>query len=79
MRMERNVTLKDEELAEASKLTGILDPNVLVRHALSELVRRIHLDRLAKGGFAPDFAAPPRRRDPHFRNDVDENGSPLPE
>lgn len=79
MRMERNITLKDEELAEASKLTGILDPGALVRHALNELVRRIHLDRLAKGGFAPDFTAPPRRRPPNFRNDLDEDGNPLPE
>jgi Arc/MetJ family transcription regulator len=79
MRMERKITLTDEELADAMRLTGITDPQAVVRLALQELVKRIHLDRLAKGGFAPDFEAPPRRRPPHYRNDLDEDGNPLPE
>ena len=79
MRMERHIRLTDEELADAMKLTGITDPRQLVCHALHELVKRIQLDRLAKGGFAPDFEAAPRRRPPHFRNDLDEDGNPLPD
>ena len=78
-RMERKITLTDEELADAIKLTGITDPQMLVRHALSEFVKKLHLDRLAKGGFAPDLEGPPRRRPPHFRNDLDEDGNPLPD
>ena len=77
--MERKITLTDEELADAIKLTGITDPQQLVRHALIEFVKKLHLDRLAKGGFSPDFEAPPRRRPPHFRNDLDEDGNPLPD
>ena len=71
--------LTEDELQDARKLTGITDPTVLVRHVLAEYVRRLHLDRLAKGGFAPDFEGPPRRRPPHFRNDLDEDGNPIPE
>lgn len=79
MRMERKIMLTDEELADAMRLTGITDPQALVRHALDEFVKRLRLDRLAKGGFAPDFEAAPRRRPPHFRNDLDEDGNPLPD
>ena len=78
-RMESRITLTNEELADARKLTGIQDAQQLVRLALSEYVKKLRLERLAKGGFAPDFEAPPRRRPPHFRNDLDENGNPLPE
>ncbi len=79
MRMEQHITLTEDELRDARKLTGITDPTALVRHVLTEYVKRLRLDRLAKGGFAPDFEGPPRRRPPHFRNDLDEDGNPIPE
>ena len=58
MRMEQHITLTEDELRDARKLTGITDPTALVRHVLTEYVKRLRLDRLAKGGFAPDFEGP---------------------
>jgi hypothetical protein len=78
-RMEQRITLTEDELRDAQKLTGIVDPTALVRHVLNEYVKRLRLERLTKGGFAPDFEGPPRRRPPHFRNDLDEDGNPLPD
>ncbi|NBQ16388.1 MAG: type II toxin-antitoxin system VapB family antitoxin [Proteobacteria bacterium] len=78
-RMEQRITLTEDELRDAQKLTGIVDPTALVRHVLNEYVKRLRLERLAKGGFSPDFEGPPRRRPPHFRNDLDEDGNPLPD
>lgn len=61
--MRTTITLDDELLAEARRLTGIRETSALVREALRRLVEREAARRLAAlGGTYPDLTAPPRRR-----------------
>jgi Arc/MetJ family transcription regulator len=61
--MRTTVTLDDELVAKAKKLSGINETAALLREALSELIHREASRRLAKlGGTEPDLTAPPRRR-----------------
>jgi Arc/MetJ family transcription regulator len=57
------ITLDDELVARAQKLTGIKDKPNLIRAALTALIQQEAARRLAKlGGTEPDFGDPPRRR-----------------
>ena len=61
--MRTTVTIDDELLAEAQRLTGISERAVLIRTALESLVQRESARRLARmGGTSPDAEAAPRRR-----------------
>ncbi|HEY1931775.1 MAG TPA: type II toxin-antitoxin system VapB family antitoxin [Acetobacteraceae bacterium] len=61
--MRTTITLDDELIAKAQKLTGIEEKTLLVRAALKALVERETARRLARlGGAEPDLVAPPRRR-----------------
>ncbi len=63
MRMRTTVTLDDELLAEAMRLTGVRDRGPLLREALTALIEREASRRLARlGGTAPEVVAPARRR-----------------
>ena len=61
--MRTTVTLDEEIVAKAVKLTGIEERSVLVREAMETLVR-IENGRLlaALGGFDPQAQAAPRHR-----------------
>lgn len=68
--MRVRITLDDDLVAEARRLTGIREMSALVREALTVLVQREAARRLARlGGSAPDFEAAPRRRSDDFLND----------
>lgn len=70
--MRVTVTLDDDLVAEARRLTGIRGMSALVREALTVLVQREAARRLARlGGSAPNAEAPPRRRADDFLNDPD--------
>jgi Arc/MetJ family transcription regulator len=57
------VTLDDDLLAEAERLSGIQDRTPLLRAALTALVEREASRRLARlGGSDPGITAVPRRR-----------------
>ena len=61
--MRITVTLDDELLAKARKLTGIKRTSELVNEALRNLVAREAARRLARlGGSEPDLKLIPRRR-----------------
>lgn len=61
--MRTTVTLDDELLAKAEKLTGTKERSRLIRDALEALVRQESARRLAAlGGSDPQAAAPPRER-----------------
>lgn len=61
--MRTTVTLDDELLAEAVRLTGTTERSALLRAALTALIEREAARRLARlGGSEPDVVAPPRRR-----------------
>lgn len=63
VRMRTTVTLDDELLAEAMRLTGVRDRGPLLREALTALIEREASRRLARlGGTAPEVVAPARRR-----------------
>ncbi|WP_040282122.1 type II toxin-antitoxin system VapB family antitoxin [Tessaracoccus massiliensis] len=62
--MRTTVTLDEELLEKASKLTGISERSALLREGLNALIRAESARRLAAlGGSDPDAAAPHRRRD----------------
>lgn len=68
--MRTTVTLDDELVAKAQKMTGITDKTTLLRTALQKMVEREAARRLILlGGSAPDFVAPPRRRFPENADD----------
>lgn len=70
--MRSTVTLDDELLIEAERLTGIKERPALLRAALKALVERESARRLAAlGGTMPDLEVPPRRRPA----DSDENAA----
>ena len=61
--MPTTVTLDEELLEEARRLTGISEPAELLRVALRALIARESALRLARlGGSVPDIEAVPRRR-----------------
>ena len=61
--MRTTVTIDDDLLAEAQRLTGINERATLIRTALESLVQRECARRLARmGGSQPDLADIPRRR-----------------
>lgn len=74
MPMDLQVTLTEQDLAEARAVTGITDPQLLVKHVLREF-RRLELLRqtVLLGGSSPDAQLPPRRRPPDFLNDPDQD------
>ena len=60
--MRTTLALDDDLVAQAQKLTGIMEKTALVREALRALIERESARRLARlGGTEPDLAAPPRR------------------
>ncbi len=62
-RMRTTLTLDDELLAEAQRLTGTKEKTALVRDALRALIERESARRLARlGGTQPELTAAPRRR-----------------
>jgi len=57
------VTIDDELLNEAERITGLKDPAALVREAFKALIERERARRLAAlGGSEPDIPSVPRRR-----------------
>lgn len=61
--MRTTVTVDDELMAEAERLTGIYERSALVRSGIEALIEREAARRLARlGGTEPDATAPPRRR-----------------
>ena len=62
--MRTTVTLDDELLARAEKLTGTTERPKLLREALEALIRQESARRLAAlGGRDPDAWSAPRRRE----------------
>ncbi len=61
--MRTTVTLDDELVAKAQRLTGITGRSALIREALKGLVARESARRLALlGASEPEGVSPPRRR-----------------
>ena len=61
--MRTTVTLDDELLAKAVKLTGAFDRSAVLREGLKALIERESARRLAKlGGSQPRLRPVPRRR-----------------
>ena len=61
--MRTTVTLDDELLAKAVKLTGTPDRSTVLREGLKALIERESARRLAKlAGTQPRLASVPRRR-----------------
>ena len=61
--MRTTLTLDDDLLAEAQRLTGTTEKSALVREALHALIERESARRLAQlGGSDPHAAGPGRRR-----------------
>lgn len=60
--MRTTVTIDDDLLEQAAKLTRIKERRALIQEALRALVARESARRLARlGGTQPDLKAPPRR------------------
>jgi len=63
--MRTTVTLDDQLLDRAVRLTGVRERGALLREALQALIERESARRLARlGGTEPDLSAAPRRRLP---------------
>jgi len=61
--MRTTITLDDELLAEAHRLTGVTERTTLIRHGLEALIERESARRLAKlAGTEPNVKSAPRRR-----------------
>lgn len=61
--MRTTLSLDDDLVAEAQRLTGTSEKTALVRMALRALIERESARRLARlGGSEPDLAVAPRRR-----------------
>lgn len=61
--MRTTLTLDDDLVAEAQRLTGTAEKSALVREALRALIQRESARRLARlGGTEPAFTEIPRRR-----------------
>jgi hypothetical protein len=71
--MRTTVTIDDELLESARELSGVEEVPALVRLALQSYVRGEAARQLARmGGSAPDLQYTPRRRPPHFVNELPE-------
>ncbi len=63
--MRTTITLDDDLLAQAQRLTGVSEKTALVRAALGALIERESARRLARlGGTEPALLDVPRRRAP---------------
>jgi Arc/MetJ family transcription regulator len=61
--MRTTISLDEDLLANAQKLTGLNQRSALLREALKALIERESAHRLARlGGSEPDLRAAPRRR-----------------
>ncbi len=61
--MRTTLSLDDDLLAEAQRLTGTREKSALVREALRALIQRESARRLARlGGTEPALSESPRRR-----------------
>ena len=61
--MRTTITLDDDLLAMAARLTGITDRTPLIRESLKAIIARESARRLALlGGSMRDLEVPPRRR-----------------
>jgi Arc/MetJ family transcription regulator len=61
--MRTTLSLDDDLLTEAQRLTGTTEKTALVRQALGALIERESARRLARlGGSEPDLAEIPRRQ-----------------
>ncbi len=61
--MRTTLSLDDQLVAEAQRLTGTKEKSLLVRQALTALIERESARRLARlGGSDPDLGDVPRRR-----------------
>lgn len=61
--MRTTITLDDDLLAMAAKLTGITDRTPLIRESLKAIIARESARRLALlGGSMPELVLTPRRR-----------------
>lgn len=61
--MRTTITLDDDLIVEAQRLTGTSGKSMLVRQALQALIERESARRLARlGGSEPGLAEIPRRR-----------------
>ena len=63
LNMRTTVSLDDELLSDAQRLTGLEERTALLREALKALIERESARRLARlGGSEPDLRPIPRRR-----------------
>ena len=61
--MRTTITIDDDLLARAARLTGPLDRSAMVREALKALIERESAKRLARlGGTQPNLKVAARRR-----------------
>ena len=61
--MRTTLSLDDQLLDEAQRITGVMEKSALVREALQALIERESARRLALlGGTQPQLKAAPRRR-----------------
>lgn len=61
--MRTTLTLDDDLVAKAQRLTGLKERSALLREALTALIERESARRLARlGGSDPDLGLAPRRR-----------------
>lgn len=61
--MRTTITIDDELLADAQKITGIKEKSALVKEAFTRMIQQDAARRLILlGGSDPDAKAPPRRR-----------------
>jgi|LauGreDrversion4_2_1035121.scaffolds.fasta_scaffold71370_3 hypothetical protein len=71
MGMELRITVDDRTLRNASEITGLKDPGAVIAHVLDRFVREDAIRHLIdRAGKHPDTEAPPRRRPPEFRTDL---------
>ncbi len=77
--MRTTITLDDDLLEKAMRLTGIKDRTPLIRESLKAIIARESGRRLALlGGSMPDFEVPPRRR-PDIEPDTKPDVAPASE
>ena len=61
--MEKQLVVDEDLLEQAERLTGVREPETLIREALTALIERESARRLAKlGGSDPELRDIPRRR-----------------
>lgn len=62
--MRTTISIDEDLLAKAAKLTGPMDRSAMVREGLKALIERESAKRLARlGGTQPNLKAAPRRRE----------------